>query len=380
MSKVIVQECNSYDLDLIYPKIKWAIEQLGGIESIISKDKTILLNPNLVVGVDPKEAVTTHPVIFEAVAKLLIENNYKVIYGDSPGIGNPEKAAQKAGLKEVADRYNIKHGDFSNGKQVSVPSSKVCKQFEIVNAHFEADAIINLPKMKAHALQRITGAIKNPFGMVLGYNKATMHSRFTNAFIFAEMLIDLNNYLKVDLHIMDGIVAMEGNGPRNGDPTPMNVILVSTDPVALDTVFCKLVNVNHLIIPTIQYGQEYGLGSYENIQLIGDGIDALINKDFNVDHSPVKIEDANKFSILKKAVRRPYIVDDICKTCGVCVEVCPLEEKAVNWKNGDKSKPPVYDYTKCIRCYCCQEMCPHHAIDVTTPLLGKILYGLKILK
>ena len=380
MSKVVVQQCNSYELDQVYPKIKWAIEQLGGIESIIPKEKTILLNPNLVVASEPENAVTTHPVVFEAVAKILIEHDYNVIYGDSPGLGNPEKVAQKSGLKDVADKYNIKHADFSNGRQVSVPESKVCKQFEIVNAHFEAEAIINLPKMKAHALQRITGAIKNPFGMVLGYNKATMHSRFTNAFIFAEMLIDLNNYLKVDLHIMDGIVAMEGNGPRNGDPTPMNVLLISKDPVALDTVFCKLVNVNHLIIPTIQYGQEYGLGTYENIELIGDSIEPLINTKFNVDHNPVKIEDNNKFAILKKVVRRPYIKNDLCKKCGVCVEVCPLEEKAVNWKNGDKTKPPVYDYTKCIRCYCCQEMCPHHAIEVKTPLLGKILYGIKVLK
>lgn len=380
MSKVVVQRCDSYDLELVYPKIKWAIEQLGGIESIIPKEKTILLNPNLVVGSAPENAVTTHPVVFEAIAKLLHEKNYKIIYGDSPGLGNPEKAAQKAGLKEVADRYNIKHGDFTNGQKISVPESKVCKQFDIVNAHFEADAIINLPKMKAHALQRITGAIKNPFGMVLGYNKATMHSRYTNAFIFAEMLIDLNNYLKVDLHIMDGIVAMEGNGPRNGDPTPMNVLLISKDPVALDTVFCKLVDVNHMIIPTIQYGQEYGLGSYDDIELIGDDITPLINKEFNIENTPVKIEDANKFAILKKVVRRPYIEADKCKTCGVCVEVCPLEDKALSWKKGDKTIPPIYDYTKCIRCYCCQEMCPHHAIEVKTPVLGKILYGIKILK
>lgn len=380
MSKVVVQRCDVYELGLVYNKIKWAIDQLGGIEEIIPKHKTILLKPNLVVGTEPDNAVTTHPVIFEAIAKLLHENNYNIIYGDSPGLGNPEKVAAKAGLKEVADRYGLKHGDFSNGKQVSVPSSRVCKQFDIVNAFDEAEAIINLPKMKAHALQRITGAIKNPFGMVLGYNKATMHSRFTNAYIFAEMLVDLNNFLKVDLHIMDGIVAMEGNGPRNGDPTPMNVILVSKDPVAMDTVFCKLVGVNHMIMPTITYGQEYGIGSYENIELIGDSIEPLINQNFKIDHSKIKIEDANKFALLRKVVRRPYIEDEVCKTCGVCVEVCPIEEKAINWKNGDKSIPPIYDYTKCIRCYCCQEMCPHHAIEVKTPILGKILYGLKILK
>jgi len=225
MSKVVLLKCESYDLELVYPKIKWAIEQLGGIESIIPKNKKVLLKPNLVVGSAPENAVTTHPVVFEAITKILHEKDYNIFYGDSPGIGNPEKAAAKSGLKEVADRYNLVHADFSKGKKISVPDGKVCKVFDIVNAVLETDAIINLPKMKAHALQRITGAIKNPFGAVLGFNKATMHSRYTNAFNFAEMLIDLDLYLKVDLHIMDGIVAMEGNGPRNGTPIPMNVLL-----------------------------------------------------------------------------------------------------------------------------------------------------------
>ena len=49
--------------------------------------------------------------------------------------------------------------------------------------------------------------------------------------------------------------------------------------------------------------------------------------------------------------------------CGVCVAHCPVPGKAVDFKNG-RDKPPVYDYSRCIRCYCCQEMCPQHAIKV----------------
>jgi len=380
MSKVVVLKCEEYDLDLIYPKLLWALEQLGGIEHIIAKEKVILLKPNLVVASSPEKAVTTHPVVFEAIGKILYEKGYKILYGDSPGLGNPFNVAKKSGLVSIAEKYNMIHGDFSDGKKISIPESRVCKQFDIVNAMFEADAIINLPKMKTHALQRITGAIKNPFGMVLGYNKATMHSRYTNAFIFSEMLIDLNKYLKVDLHIMDGILAMERNGPRNGDPIKMNVILVSTDPVALDSVFCRLVDVNPDRIPTITFGEKYGLGNYHNVELIGDELEPLINKNFNIPKTKLQVEDKNKFSILKNAVRRPYIEEDLCKKCGVCVEVCPVDGKAINWDNMNKKIPPIYDYTKCIRCYCCQEMCPHEAIDVETPLLGKILAKIGLLK
>ncbi|AIO18421.1 formate hydrogenlyase complex iron-sulfur subunit [Candidatus Izimaplasma bacterium HR1] len=380
MSKVVILRCKEYDLDKIYPKIKWAINELGGIESIIPKSKKVLLKPNLVVGTDKKNAATTHPVVFEAVLKLMKENDYDVFYGDSPGIGNPTKVAAKCGIKEVADKYNTPIGDFASGKTVEL-EGHATNSLEIANAVFEADAIINLPKMKSHALQRITGAVKNPFGTVVGFNKAKMHARFQNAYNFAEMLIDLDLYLKIDLHILDGIIAMEGNGPRNGTPTPMNTIIISKDPVALDAVFCKMIDLDPTRLPTMTYGQEYGLGSYEDIEIIGEEINSFINKEFDIPRDKVKHTEKTPFGLLNKHVlRKPYIKEIDCKKCGICVDVCPLDDKALTFNNDDKSVPPVYDYSKCIRCYCCQEMCPYSAIQTKTPFIGKVIYGLKLLK
>ncbi len=380
MSKVVVLRCENYDLHEIYPQIKWGIEQLGGIESIIPRGSKVLLKPNLVVGIDKDKAATTHPVIFEAVLKYMKEANYDVFYGDSPGIGNPTKVAQKCGIKEVADRYTTPIGDFVDGKEITIEGHATNK-LDIVNAVFEADAIINLPKMKSHALQRITGAVKNPFGTVVGFNKAKMHGRFQNAYNFAEMLIDLDLYLNINLHIMDGIVAMEGNGPRNGEPTPMNAILISTDPVALDTVFCNMIDLDPKKLPTLIYGQEYGLGSYENIEIIGEDVNSFLNTEFDIPRNKVNHTERSKFQLVSKYIlRRPYIKEEICKKCGICVDVCPLEEKAINFKNGDKSKPPKYDYSKCIRCYCCQEMCPYKVIRTKTPFVGKVIYKLGLFK
>jgi len=373
--------CEEYDVDKVYKKLTWGFEQLGGIESMIPKDKRILVNPNTLVGIHPDAAATTHPVVFEAVVKILIEHGYRVTYGDSPGFGDPKRVMKKCGLLEVGERYNLELADFVNGKTIHFPEGVVSKQFEIANAVFDSDVIINVAKMKSHALQRITGAIKNPFGCVVGFHKGMMHGRFTNAYNFAEMLIDLNRYLQVDFHIMDGIVAMEGNGPRNGTPVKMNVLMMSKDSVALDTVFCRLIDLNPMIIPTITYGQKYGLGSYENIEIIGDEVKSLLNPLFEIDRDTVKHTEGNSFKLLRKyIIRRPVIQEDICKKCGICIEVCPVEGKAVNWTNNDHSKPPVYDYDKCIRCYCCQEMCPYHVIKTKTPFIGKVAYKLRILK
>ena len=136
-----------------------------------------------------------------------------------------------------------------------------------------------------------------------------------------------------------------------------------------------------MIIPTITYGQKYGLGSYENIEVIGDRVSSLINPHFDIDRETVKHTERNDFKLLRKyIIRRPVIQEDICKKCGVCIEVCPVDGKAVNWLHGDHSKAPVYNYDTCIRCYCCQEMCPYDVIDTKTPFIGKIAYKLKILK
>lgn len=104
--------------------------------------------------------------------------------------------------------------------------------------------------MKTHALERITGAVKNSYGFVYGFHKAKGHTLYPSADSFARMLVDLNQYVKPRLYIMDGIVAMEGNGPGSGEPAPMNVMLMSQDPVALDSVFCHLIHLKPEMVPT----------------------------------------------------------------------------------------------------------------------------------
>ena len=159
----------------------------------------------------------------------------------------------------------------------------------------EADALINLCKMKTHALERITGGVKNLYGCVSGLNKAKGHTKYSNADSFARMLVDLNRMVQPRLCVMDGIMAMEGNGPTSGDPIPMNLLLMSADPVALDTVFARLVHLDPRLVPTIVHGDAMGLGCgrEEEIRLLGEEgwltMDEVVrrwgNPDFQVDRS-----------------------------------------------------------------------------------------------
>ena len=368
-SKVAIVRCESYDPETVFKSIKKGIDLIGGIDAFIKKGEKILIKPNNLVGSEPNLAVTTHPSVFDAVIRILKEKNVVISYGDSPGFEKSLVAVEKSGYKKIADKYKIKFGDFDNGKTIANPNSIACKKFPIANACLEVDGIISLPKMKTHMLTRITGAVKNQFGCVYGLNKAGFHVKYPNPTEFSKMLVDLNNLLKVRLFIMDGIVGMEGNGPRGGEPIKMNCLIISNDPIAVDSTFARMVDIDPMFIPTIKYGEITGLGKYaiEDIEYLGEPYKNFINKDFKILRKPVKNHSIRSMipSFIRNIILpRPVIDTTKCVKCGICVNACPLDDKALQFKNNDRSRPPIYDYNKCIRCYCCQEMCPQKAIHV----------------
>ncbi|MFH0869858.1 MAG: DUF362 domain-containing protein [archaeon] len=366
-SKVSIVRCESYDEEAIYNAVKRGLDLIGGIGSIVKDDEKILLKVNNLAGEKPEEMVTTHPSILNAMIRIMQEKNILVTYGDSPGFGKPKDVLAASGFTEVAERYGVRQGDFDDGKTMEFPQGIACKKFEIANACVESDGIISLCKMKTHMLTRITGAVKNTFGCVYGLHKAGFHVRYPNPIEFSKMLVDLNNLLKPKLYILDGVIAMEGNGPRAGTPVQMNCIIISTDPVAVDGTFCRMVDLDPEYVPTNTFGSKTGLGTYKSneIEYVGDPLDGFVNKKFDVLR---KHAGGNPFksampSFMRSMLyKKPFIDAEKCIRCGVCVKACPVEGKALSFK--DKKEPPVYDYSKCIRCYCCQELCPSKAIGL----------------
>jgi len=185
----------------------------------------------------------------------------------------------------------------------------------------------------------------------------------------------LNTLLKPRLCVMDGILAMEGNGPRSGKPRKMNVLLFSSDPVAMDATACRIIDLAPEFVPTSGAGEKAGLGTYhsENIEILGEGIDSFLDPGFDVIRTPPApcIGGRARTFVKNRVCERPAIDKAKCTVCGVCVRMCPVEPKAVDWHSGNKSRPPTYKYGRCIRCFCCQENCPEGAVFVENPLLGR---------
>lgn len=374
-TKVAVIRCGSYDIQEVRDAIHTGFDLLGGMGQFAKPGEKILIKPNLLVGEAPDNAISPHPAVFQALIEQLQRTGAKILFGDSPAVGSMKSAAKRAGLIPVAENLGVEMADMQTPLTIGFPEGNLIKQFTIAKGVIESDGLISLCKMKSHALTRITGAVKNQFGCVPGLLKTEFHTTLPNVTAFSKMLVDINLYLKPRLYIMDGIIAMEGNGPRNGTRKPMNVLLLSNDPIALDTAFCRLINLDENLVETIVYGNQFGLGSSQ-IEIVGDSIDSLRVTDFNVNREKAIASDwqgAGFSKFIRKYVSpRPVINSESCTQCGKCEEVCPAQPKALSWKNGKKS-PPVYSYEKCIRCFCCQEMCPHRAISVTTPFLGRMI-------
>jgi len=371
-AKVAVVRCETYEPAEVSAALRRGFDLIGGAARFISPGERIVLKPNLLVASAPDKAVTTHPIVFSAVAAVLAEAGAVLTWGDSPGFGGALGVGKRAGILQAAEHLGIQMADFDHGRTVPFADGRLIKQFTIAEGVAAADGLVSLPKLKTHALTRMTGAVKNQFGCIPGLLKGEFHTRMPDVERFSQMLVDLNRLIRPRLFVMDAIVAMEGNGPRGGDPRQVGLLLVSDDPVAVDTLGCRIMALDPALVHTVVYGEKWGLGSASEIEILGD--DLPVFPDYKVNRTPMSTTSGVGSSLGKRLLApRPFIREELCSRCGTCVQVCPADPKAVDWRSSDHSTPPVHDYDRCIRCYCCQEMCPERAIEVRTPPLGRLI-------
>lgn len=374
-ARVAVIRCDSYDTPVVDEAVSRGLALLGGAGAFVRAGERIVLKPNLLVASGPEQAVTTHPAVFTAVARELAAAGAALAWGDSPGFGTTLAAGKRAGVAQAADALGIPMADFEHGRTVSFPDGMLIKQFTIAEGVAAADGLVSLPKLKTHALTRMTGAVKNQFGCIPGMLKGEFHTRMPDIEHFSQMLVDLNRLLRPRLYVMDAIVAMEGNGPRGGDPRKVGALLFSDDPVALDALGCRIMSLDVSLVHTVTWGERWALGTARDIELLGDDLPEFADYAVNRSQRPTTGGAMGNALGRRLLTPRPYVVAERCTRCGTCVKVCPVEPKAVQFPAGAGAATgvPVHDYTRCIRCYCCQEMCPERAIEVSTPLLGRLI-------
>ena len=238
------------------PGIDSLLEPLGGMENFIQKGDKVLLKINLLSARDSETAVNTHPEFVRAVARAVIEAGGIPYIGDSPSGTFSErtlkKAYERSGMVDIAAKERISLNYDTGTKKLPIPEGKKLRKSPVSNFIWDADKIIAIPKLKAHSFQYMTLACKIMYGIIPGLTKAKYHAQFPRRSAFADMMLDILTLVKPQLYIMDGILAMQGQGPANGDPIELGLTLASSDPVALDIAVCRALGIEPVGIPVLK--------------------------------------------------------------------------------------------------------------------------------
>ena len=382
MEKVALLKCEDYNVKLIEDKLREGFNLLGGdkfLKELIPYNTKVLLKPNMLSVEQAGSPVVTNFNVFEAVIRIIKEYTNNISFGDSPGFGDSRKAAEKSGLLSVAKKYDVEFEDFKESIHVKLDNSILCKSWTVAKAPYEADVVITLPKLKTHAMAYYTGAIKNQFGCVPGSLKATWHTRMPEANNFCKMLLDLNTLVNTNFAILDGIIAMEGNGPKSGNPKKMNTLIMGKSLTAVDSTAVRLIGYdNPLEIPLLKeaYDQKWGEVLPKNIEVLGESVESMKVKDFEL------CRKAGSFYFISPGVTNflrdliapdPSLIREKCIGCGRCGEVCPEKTRVIKMVKDEGKSIPTWNMKECIRCFCCQELCPCGAIELKYSALGKIL-------
>lgn len=368
--RVSLQALDDYAPDRVKDSLLQLLSPLGNIESFVKPGQKVLVKPNLLAGKPPEKAVTTHPEIVRQVILLCQGAGGNVSVGDSPGLGKPETVARKCGIMDVIESTGARFAEFSESIPITLETGTF-HHLEVAKDALDADVIINLPKLKTHQMMGYTGAIKNMFGLVVGMRKVRLHLQAgTDKAFFALMLLELADRFKPSLSIMDAVVGMEGNGPGNGDPVKIGALLASADPLALDTVATKMVGLSQECVWTqrVAVSSRRPGSKINEVEICGVPLSRMFISGFR----PAKNADVNfglpapLKNILKNTITAQPAIDKTCLHCGHCVTHCPPHAMTI-----DKSGVQI-DYNRCIRCFCCQELCPHNAITTRQGLLLKL--------
>jgi uncharacterized protein (DUF362 family)/NAD-dependent dihydropyrimidine dehydrogenase PreA subunit len=344
-----------------YENVRPAVERSFELFPFDLLNKKVLIKPNVLRAARAEEAITTHPALVRAVVDVVEAMGPSlIVVGDNPGLfsyGANEDAFVKTGLMDAARGY---YRNIGNDSVRVAFNPHFMPMVSISRIVLESDVIISVPRFKTHGLTIVSGGIKNSYGFLPGAQKARLHKSAGNPGRFNDAVVEVFKLRIPEFFIVDGVIAMEGNGPASPDLRNLGMILAADNAVALDAVIGYMMGCDPGLLQFLRKAKELGLGDYDlrNVEIIGE---LKRIPDFKLPplggeaiHGNKEIENF----LQSRASLRPRVDLTLCTSCGTCVSQCPVSALTM----GDKV--PSVDNDRCITCFCCQEICPVKAITL----------------
>lgn len=245
-------------------------------KSAVAGFEKALIKVNFICEKTWDTGATTDPIVVEAIWRKLNDLGIEACVVESDAtITSADKAFSKSGMREMCSRNGIEFVNLRYVKdkiKLTVPDGAALRSVTVPRIVTES-AIISAAKLKTHTATTVTLGMKNMFGLLPDKFKGKYH-----AMGISNVIVDINAVVKPALTVVDGFVGMEGNGPIDGDPVRMDVIVAGEDVVAVDATCCRVMGFDPYEVKHVLRAHERGLGEIDDVEIVGEKVETVMRR------------------------------------------------------------------------------------------------------
>jgi uncharacterized protein (DUF362 family) len=275
----VAHVCTAPDEGRVYDDVRRAME-LARWTDFIEPGSEVVIKPNL--GWDKLiPGAISAPWVVEGVIRTIRDHvrSIHLVEADQVVV-EADRALVVSGLDRVCRRHGVGWHNMSREPYVRVrsPNARVLREVEIPKILTRC-TLITMPVLKTHNKTVLTGALKNQWGCL----RELRHNFHP---VLDDAIADVNDLVQPRFAVMDGTVALEGNGPKSGRPREMGLVLASANLVGTDAVAAGVMGVDPAGIEHLARCADAGLGSV-TADVIGDPLQPVIQPFVHARHNAV---------------------------------------------------------------------------------------------